>query len=301
MAIRFSCERCGHSIELDDEFAGRTGHCTHCGHTMTVPDAHPAEAVTQSADEHGPHLRPLVSAITPEEDRDPRLAPATNVMVRPLAPDEAARLKAHVDKDLDARDQRAPAVLDPYHYERPSRRFHLSAHYETRLARFLARILRLVDQWLYLVSVVFFAAVVFGFVFKNRAVLHIGAVGIIVTNLVMLVDAMAYLLVLPFRDSLVKGMSVILLPPYAIYYWVTRWDRMRKPVLTVLRSFTPILLVGLAYFFYEEAPLIRTEAKQVAGAVEKGMGTLDGMFEKGEKAAGIGPSASSSAEGAKAR
>jgi hypothetical protein len=94
---------------------------------------------------------------------------------------------------------------------------------------------------------------------------------------------------------------VILLPPYAIYYWVTRWDRMRKPVFRVLGSFTPILLVGLAYFFYEEAPLIGKEATQVAGAVEKGLGGFDGMSEKGEKAAGIGPSASGSAEGAQAR
>jgi hypothetical protein len=37
MAIRFSCEQCAHSIELGGQFAGRTGHCTHFGHMMTVP------------------------------------------------------------------------------------------------------------------------------------------------------------------------------------------------------------------------------------------------------------------------
>jgi hypothetical protein len=218
-----------------------------------------------------------------------------------LAPDDAARLKAHVDNDLEARDQRPPSVLDPYHYERPSRRFHLNPHYETRLARFVARVLRALDDWLYLVSLAFFVLLVVGFVFKYKAALHIGAVGIVVTNLVMLVDALFYLLVLPFRDSPLKGIGVILLPPYAIYYWVTRWDRMRKPVLRVLGSFAPILLVGLAYLFYEEAPLIGKGAKQVEGAVEKGVGGFERVFEKGEKAIGIGPSSNGPAESRQGR
>lgn len=216
MAIRFSCERCGHSIQVDDQFAGRTGHCTHCGHAMAVPDAHSTEAVSQPAVDQGLRLRPLAVAGAPDEDHDPRLARAPDVIVRPLAPDDAVRLKAHVDDDLEARDQRPPAVLDPYHYEKPSRRFHLNTHYETRLARFVARILRSVGGWLYLVSLAFFTVLVVGFAFKNRAALHIGAMGIVVTNLGMLVDGLFYLLVLPFRDSLAKGLGVILLPPYAI-------------------------------------------------------------------------------------
>ena len=84
MAIRFSCARRGHSIEVDDHLAGRTGHCTHCGHTMVVPDADPTEAVSQPAGDHGLHLHPLVSARTPAEDHDPRLAQAPDVTVRPL-------------------------------------------------------------------------------------------------------------------------------------------------------------------------------------------------------------------------
>ena len=63
----------------------------------------------------------------------------------------------------------------------------------------------------------------------------------------------------------------------------------------------PILLVGLAYLFYEEAPFIGKEAKQVEGAVEKGVGKLERMFEKGEKAIGIGPSSNGSAKDGQGR
>lgn len=76
---------------------------------------------------------------------------------------------------------------------------------------------------------------------------------------------------------------------------------MRKPVLKVLGSFTPILLVGLAYLFYVGAPSIGKGAKQVEGAVEKGVGTFEHTFEKGEKALGIAPSSNGPDNGGRSR
>src|SRR5690242_19662491 len=73
----------------------------------------------------------------------------------------------------------------------------------------------------------------------------------------------------------------------------SRADRMRKPVLDVLRSFTPILLVGLAYLFYEEAPLIGKGAKQV----EEHSGAFERTLEKRAKALGIGPTSNDPAGG----
>ena len=117
----------------------------------------------------------------------------------------------------------------------------------------------------------------------------------------MLVDALFYLLTLPFRDSPVKGIGVILLPPYAIYYWVTRKGPNEEAGAPGVGLICTILLVGLAYLFYEEAPLIGKGAKQVEGSVEKGAQKVARMFEKGEKAIGIGPSSKGPAEGGQGR
>jgi hypothetical protein len=272
MAIRFSCERCGHAIEVDDRFAGLTGHCKHCGHATKVP-APGAEGVGG-----GLRLRPLADDGESGEGLDPRHAAASGPRVRPLAPEDAARLRSDLIEEA-VRDHRPPAVLDPDHRDRAqAARFWLNPHYETRLARFVARNLRALRDWLYVISLVFLALAVVGFVFKSRAVLHLGAVGVVATNIGMLCVGVFYLVVLPFRDSLAKGLGTLLLPPYAVYYWVTRWDAMKKPVVNTLRSFTPILLVGLAYLFYEEAPLI-----------ERGVGRVEKAVERGEKALGVAP------------
>jgi len=36
--IDFSCPHCGHSIAIDDRFAGKTGKCARCGNKATVPE-----------------------------------------------------------------------------------------------------------------------------------------------------------------------------------------------------------------------------------------------------------------------
>jgi hypothetical protein len=92
-------------------------------------------------------------------------------------------------------------------------------------------------------------------------------VGVVVVNTGMLGTALGYLVTLPFRDGLAVGLAVLLLPPFTVYYWVKHWRTMRMPVLNTLRSFAPIVLVGLAYVFFEEAPVIEREAERVERAL----------------------------------
>jgi hypothetical protein len=188
-------------------------------------------------------------------------------------------------------------MLDPDHRDE-ARPFRLNPHYETRLARFVARVLRGLRDWLYVISLAFLAVTAVGWAFKSRMALHLGALGVVATNVSMLVVGLFYLVVLPFRDSLAKGLGALLLPPYAVYYWVAHWDKMRKPVLNTLRSFTPILLVGLAYLLYEEAPVIEKGVERVEQVVEKAEATLGGGARAGSEAA-PGPAAPSVAEEAK--
>lgn len=37
MAIRFTCPHCGHQTDVDDKFAGKSGPCSSCGQTISIP------------------------------------------------------------------------------------------------------------------------------------------------------------------------------------------------------------------------------------------------------------------------
>ena len=265
MSIHFACDRCGHPIDVDARLTGKAGHCKHCGHTLTVPAAEPA------APESPPialKLRPVEGA-APPASRAPT-APGPALHVRPLA---ATPPTVAAPKAVDATPIE---ILDPDgRVARPSRRVPLNPHYETRAARWLAARLRVTRDRLYLASLALLVATLIGFLFKLKAVMHLGTVGVVLANLLMLVDGICYLLVLPFRESLAQGLAT-LFPPYALAYWVKHWGQLRKPVLNTLASFTPILLAGIAYACYEEAPVILREVERADRAVEKALGVQPG-------------------------
>ena len=266
MSIQFACERCGHAIEVDDRFAGLAGHCKHCGAPTSVP---PAPA--------GPdplRLRAIATGDAPDPD-DPRVGARPALQVRPLAPhDGPGPAPLDLDEPPDPKTKRARGkppyvVLDPDHREKTqASRFWLNPHYETRAARALARLLRWTRDWLYVASIGCLIAVLWGYQLGNKRLLHLGTVGVVATNVGMLAVGLFYLVVLPFRDSLAKGLGTLLFPPYAVYYWATHWPQMRTPVVKTLRSFTPILLAGLAVFFYKEAPVVEKAAERAIDKVE---------------------------------
>ena len=257
MSIQFSCPSCGHAIQVGDQFAGLAGHCKHCGQAMTVPAAAPEAA--------GLKLRPVEddAAHAPSSTH----AAAAPLQFRPLAHDHDVAPAMPQSKV----DERPIEVLDDDHRLDGTRRQpRFQTHYDTKLARFAARVLRETRDRLYLVTIGLLVLGLIGFLFKLKGLLHLAAVGVVATNILMLVDGVLYLFVLPFQHSLGEGLGT-LFPPYAVYYWYRHWGRMKRPVVNTARSFTPILLVGIAYGLYEEAPVIEAE------------------FEKVEKAVGIEP------------
>jgi hypothetical protein len=286
MSIRFACEKCGHPFEVDDRYAGHLGRCKHCGHVAPIPGGSGERPGSASAPVVGLRLRPMEgeSAV---DGADARPTATAGLQIRPVAPEDlpASRGLDPVDPVADpapgrlrrwfwprrsAREQGPYIVLDPDNRDRvQARPFHLSPRYDTRLARFVLRILRLVRDWLYVISIAFLALAAVGFAFQSRPMLHVGATGVIAANIGMLVVSLFYLVTLPFKDSLPRGLGTLLIPPYAVYYWVNHWPQMRKPVLNTLRSFTPIALVGLAYFFYVEAPAIEAGVEKVERIMEK--------------------------------
>ncbi len=263
MAIHFHCEQCGHALQAASDQAGRHGKCKHCGHSVVVP------AVSQ-APQQPLHLKPPESS---EPTRSPihllaeheRLA----FQVEPAAKAEPSAIELRVaDRLLDTSGPEAYEVQrEPAHARAsrgpPSFLLMLPSH----AGGFLASRLRRLRNWLYFVSAVALTAIFLGFLFKYKLAMHFGALVILVANLGLLVVGAAYLVTLPFKEGLIRGSACLLLPPYTVYYWVTRWQKMRLPVKKTLGAFVPILLAGTAYFFYEEGPAIEAAAESKLPAV----------------------------------
>ncbi len=227
------------------------------------PDESPAEA--------GFRLRPISGADVPTGGHAPHHNPAPALKIRPLADPAAA-----IPSPPTGADHTPIEVLDPDGVLKPHARTHLNPHYETRLARFLASRLRSTRDWLYLISLALLVVALIGFLFQLKPLLHLGGVGVVLANILMLVDGIAYLMVVPFRTSLAQGLGVLLVPPYAVYYWIKHWDRMRKPLFSTVGSFLPIGIAALAYFAYEEAPVIWDKVEQADRVVEKAIGIEPG-------------------------
>lgn len=266
MSIRFACEKCGHVFEVADTAEGRHGRCRHCGHHVLVPAAHePPDAalrlkpIDAEGAERGPaHLldAPPPLNLRPDE--------AKSVSWPAAVSEEAAEERLHnrgrpnyvLGRTFDGRASRSSTGPTPWWWNFPS-----------LTARLIARLLRKTRDLLYYISLASLVLILYGFLFKAKMLMHLGAVLIVVSNISMLYVGASYLFTLPFKDSLRQGLAC-LVPFYAIYYWIKHWHRLHRAVLNTLAAFIPMLLVALAYFFYQEAPAIEREVERLAPKVE---------------------------------
>lgn len=290
MSIRFACEKCGHPIEVSDRFEGKHGKCKHCGHHITVPD-HVAEAHDSPL-----RLRP-VETDEPEGIHAHLLAPQAPLKVRAAEEDPKVRLEAITEPDLPPHSRlggllrgrgdqdytvKAASAASLQHSATGPAPFWLS--YSNQAARFIARIFRILRDWIYVVSIFFLVLVLVGYLFQISPLLHLGATGVIAANIGMLCVGVAYLVSLPFKESPFHGLANLFIPFYAIYYWTTRWHKMKVPVFKTLGSFVPIMLVGLAYLIYEERDEIKKDLPGIERAIEEKVEALEGKVGGGAKA-----------------
>lgn len=289
MSIRFVCEHCGHPIDVPDRLGGVHGKCKHCGHSVIVPEGH-AEAPEPEPD-GGLRLRAI--ADEPARVAPHLLAAEVPLNVRPATaepkrkpeavsdPDEALANLGRADDDYDVSNEgqiprrRSSAGPPPLWVNLP-----------TLTARFFASKFRSLRDWLYVVSIGALVIVLLGYLYHSRTVLHLGAVLVVASNISMLVVSIAYLVTLPFKESLWIGLANVLVPFYAVYYWSTRWHRMKRPVINTFKSFVPILLVGVAYLIWEEAPVIEKELpaleERIEGKLPKLEKAVDGALKPAE-------------------
>jgi hypothetical protein len=293
MSIPFVCEHCGHPIDVDDRLAGMHGRCKHCGQPLVVPGpghAHGKGQDRETGDDTAGlslRLRPM-EAEEPPRVADHLLARPVPLAVRPTEDEPRIRPAAISDPDSDpaptgTRRGGGPhaagaggdyTVLDPHHVSET----HSSTGppplwtlLPTLTARFVARQFRSLRDRLYVVSIFFLVLVLIGYLFQLKILLHLGAVGVIAANIGMLGAGLAYLVTLPFKEGLRYGLANLLIPFYAIYYWTTRWSRMKTAVSRTLGSFLPILLVAIAYIVYREGPAVEQALEKEIPALEKAL------------------------------
>jgi hypothetical protein len=87
---------------------------------------------------------------------------------------------------------------------------------------------------------------------------------------------------IPFKEGLRYGLANLLIPFYAIYYWYTRWPRVKKAVRNTLGAFLPIVLATVAYFSYEDG-------SKVVELGEREIPIIEGKIEEGVKPLEVGP------------
>lgn len=277
MSIRFACQQCGHPFTVDEHFQGRHGRCKQCGHELVVPAADPAAT---SGSQAGLRLQPLDEE---EPIRAPAhlLASAATLNLQPAGPERQIWPGA-VSPPEDLLQNAGPAHYGVNAPQLPAHRGGpppLWTMLPSLTARFAARRLRKLRDLLYVISLAAMVAILFGCLFKLKLALHLGAVAIVAANVGLLAVGLIYLVSLPFKDHLFKGLACLLVPFYGFYYWARHWRRMRRPVMNTLTAFLPMVLVGLAYFGYETAPMI----EQRWPAIEQ---RIDEEYERLESALG---------------
>jgi len=275
MSIQFQCERCGHAFDVDDRFEGKHGSCKHCGHSVVVP----GRQANPEASAPPLRLRPL-DGDDSSGAVDPRLAAPPPLKVRAATADPKiiVEMISDVDEPPSKQQRGEPnyTVVTPDHRTRARSSSGPPPDWKlvpVRTARWVASHLRTLRDWLYVASVFCLVVVLIGYLFQLKTLLHLGAAGVVASNVGMLYVGVAYLVSLPFKESLGQGLANLLIPFYAVYYWWAHWPKMKPAVYKTLGSFVPIALVGLAYLVYKEAPVVKH-------AVEKRLPALESKLDR---------------------
>ncbi len=127
------------------------------------------------------------------------------------------------------------------------------------------KLLRWIDNWAYLISVPFLVLLVFAIVVSNRALVHLGAVVVVLVNYGRFWTDLLALFVRPFKEGPLHGLA-FLFPPYGLYYLATRWTQVKPTLWRLVTSCIPIVLVVLAYAFL---PSVNPGVENVQGVGAK--------------------------------
>jgi hypothetical protein len=200
MKIPITCTRCGKQYEVDETFAGKRGKCASCGERMTIPDYDRAAASQPESD-----------AYQLEESHASEQATSFSP-VKGIDDGEDGQIRRRIKK----RNSKS----------------------SPRRARDVARsplVLLRVKSLIGLACVVFVLVVIA--VFVPGARLNIGR-AIALVGLIVFFYGYGSGAYIAFTEDDLYGWLYLLFPPYAAYYYVSRWDEMKSRLV--------MLILGLA-------------------------------------------------------
>ncbi len=200
MKITVTCAGCGKQYEVDDAYAGKSGKCSTCGQRMTIPGTEQAGA-TQSAEPESYQL----------EDAHDRQQPSSFTPSRGAENDEQPPRQRRKKK----KSPRRPATGVGGVSSKPS---------STCLAVLIG--FACVVAMLVVVAIV-----------MPTARMNIGRI-IVLAGLVVFLYGYGSGCYIAFTEDDLYGWLYLIFPPYAAYYFVSRWDEMRSRLV--------MLVVGLA-------------------------------------------------------
>jgi rRNA maturation protein Nop10 len=218
MAIKAACQ-CGQSFNARDELAGKTVKCPKCGGALKIPaPAKPAnEGLIGLLDEAG-------------MKEDAHKCPACGVELAPEAIlcvhcgfdlRKGQRLKSRVGSVSELDEDEFAAL--------PTHGVPLLDHAERELARDkreLARLDKGVPWWMVFLALLGLLGFAIGMVMmpqdrvmETSAYVLIGAGGLLAAFFTL------RFVITAFQESPLQGILNLLVPPYILYYLVTRWEK----------------------------------------------------------------------------
>lgn len=277
--IQFKCPKCSADFGVDEKFAGRPCRCKHCGNQFQVPGTKVSAAPAPSPKPAQPQ------AVRPPQPRQPALAgvgaaesiafrAAQRAQVDPSVPKPTSwldavssqiALKPVTANRLQAVGGRAQAYMDdddghvgPYELASypslplnkvPRKGIVKGAKqvYSNRL-RLLQKWLRWLNETALELSVPFFILMPVGYILQKHWLAMFGLIMVILLNLGRFIVGWANLLLIPFRESPMTGLT-FLVPPIGYAYLKRNWHKCRKPFQRITSPTLFMLGMFLLYVF----------------------------------------------------
>ncbi len=265
MRIVFYCQSCGSRFDLDAQAAGKQGRCKQCGQRMVVPKAEALASMTAA---------PRVAAAVASDGADWLARVGSQVALAPLTVNRMPGLAKWKPKPTpldDLGDSKPYALVEGHrppvvHHHASKPAGSAKVFWRTQLGR-VQRAFRWINETAYLISVPFLMLILIGATVRNYTLALFGAEIVVLLNLGRIVSGVANIVVIPFRESPVKGVF-FLIPPFTFIYMMNHWDKIRRPVQRVVGPLLTIGLVLLAFMFIPSLAHKGSRAMRLRESVE---------------------------------
>ncbi|MCA9091958.1 MAG: hypothetical protein KDA68_00605 [Planctomycetaceae bacterium] len=280
--IKFRCPKCQADFGVDAKFAGRPCRCKHCGQQFRVPKV--ATAPKPQPVATGVGAAQEIAARAAQREQNPGEVPrpmswidavTSQIALKPVTEDKlkpiSGRAAMYMDDEDDSPGPYELASYPSLPLNRPPRKGvgkRVKQTYSNEL-RILQKILRKINERALELTVPFFILMPLGFIIKNHWLSIFGLTMVLLLNVGRFGVGLANVIVIPFRDSPMTGMT-FWIPPWT--FVKNNWHKFRKPVQRII---SPICFLVGTFLLYSLVPWFQyPDGKNDVKMVRDPMGNL---------------------------